>query len=101
MRISFTSEIEDEAVQNAIERKIRLALTRYSPRVRQLVVTLADNPTPPKGVEIQCCIAVHFRDGSRVMATGKAHEVTEAGAEAAHRASRVIRRRLDHPTNAY
>lgn len=102
MRITFTAVAEEagEEVLNAIERKIRLVLTRYSPRVRQLVVTLNSETNYSESRKAECCITVHFSDGSEAKATGKAREMIEAGVQAAHRAGCVIRRSLAYPNRA-
>lgn len=97
MRISFASEAfgSDEEVVEIIERKLRLALTRYSPRITRLVVTFVPETTHEVRALRQCGVAIHFHDGSTTEVKGKAHNLAEAGAEAAQRASRVVSRSLE------
>lgn len=97
MRISFAAEAvgSDEEVVEIIERKLRLALTRYSPRITRLVVTFAPEPTHEVRALRQCSVAIHFQDGSTTEVSGRAHKLAEAGAEAAQRASRVVSRLLE------
>lgn len=97
MRISFAAEAvgSDEDVVEVIERKLRLALTRYSPRITRLVVTFAPEPTHEVRALRQCSVAIHFQDGSTTQVSGRAHKLAEAGAEAAQRASRVVSRLLE------
>lgn len=98
MRITFEAhgiEVSDY-VREAIERKVRLALTRYAPTVRKLVVTLGDDSNDLAGPATSCYITVRFNDGREARAAGRARHLVEAAAAAAQRAHRMAGRMLEN-----
>ena len=82
----------------AVERRVRFALTRYSPRLRRVAVKLIDtrkliaSSGPRSGRGTVCRVTMTLRNGGELRAVAEAADVEQAAAVAADRAARVLGR---------
>ena len=74
-----------------IQDRIRVALTRFTPLVRGLTVTISDENGPRGGIDKKCRLVVRLHAGTLVV-NERGHAVMEAVTLAAERAARSVAR---------
>jgi len=83
------------ATREAVVRRLRFALTRFSPRIQQVSVTIRQGRVFGNGEDQLCQVAIRFTDDSISRITGRGVDVEAAAANAADRAARVAARTVD------
>ena len=85
----------DEALREHIERRVYFALSRFSPRVARVSVTVEDVNRPRGGIGKRCRILVKLDRMDEVRVASTDAEIYDAVAAAAGRLGRSVRRKLD------
>lgn len=92
----------DEELKAHLERRLLFALSRFSPRVRNVDVHLADHNGPRGGIDKSCHIVVRMRGmGDVVVKTVDAEWfvcIDRATTRIGQNVGRVITRKREHPT---
>ncbi len=92
-------EWSDE-LQKLVERSIAFAVDRYSSRVTQITVYLADVNGPRGGVDKQCQISAELRGSMPVHILEKGDDLLAAVNRAARRLSYRVARTIQRPKTA-
>lgn len=92
-------EWSDE-LQKLVERSIAFAVDRYSSRVTQITVYLADVNGPRGGVDKQCQISAELRGSMPVHILEKGDDLLAAVNRAARRLSYRVGRTIQRPKTA-
>lgn len=87
-------EVSDEA-QAHIERRLRFALGRFSPRIQRVAVFLADQNGPKGGVDIRCRLVARLLRLGVVTVEDRDTELTVLIDRAADRLARTVQRKLE------
>lgn len=85
----------EPAVQDHIERRLRLVLGRFGPRIGRVTVHLADINGPRGGLDKRCRIIARLRGGGRVIVEDTNAELTAAVHGASDRLGQSVRRQLE------
>ena len=91
MAILFKDLEVSASDRERIENRIRVALTRFTPLVRGLTVTISDENGPRGGIDKKCRLVVRLHAGT-VVVNEQADAVMEAVTLAAERAARSVAR---------
>lgn len=99
MKISITSSI-DQVSSDAID-SIRMLLTstlaRFTPRIAQVSVLIADENGPKGGIDKLCRVNVQMPGLGMVTTTARHEKTMAAVSEAARRARRMVVTKLKRP----
>ena len=82
------------AVIERIERRMRIALSRFADRIDRVTVRLADLNGPRSGVDKQCRIVVRLRSGGEIVIEDSASDFETAIDRGADRVQRAVARAL-------
>ncbi|NLX98398.1 MAG: HPF/RaiA family ribosome-associated protein [Rhodopirellula sp.] len=84
-----------EGLRESLEMRVRFALSRFSPRIRDVLVTLEDVNGPRGGVDKRCQVVVSLTPRGRVSIDETEDSFETAIAHAAERAGRAVGRELE------
>ena len=97
MRLIITGKKVElgEALREHIERRVYFALSRFSPRISRISVTVEDVNGPRGGIDKRCCIVVKLDRVEELQVEITDADVYDAVAAAADRVGRSVQRKLD------
>ena len=84
-----------ESLRESLEMRLRFALSRFSPRIRDVAVTLEDTNGPRGGVDKRCRVVVRLAPRGTVAIDETEADFETAIAHAAERAGRAVGRELE------
>ena len=84
-----------EALREHIERRVYFALSRFSPRISRVSVTVEDVNGPRGGIDKRCQILVKLDRMEELKVETTDAEIHDAVAAAADRVGRAVQRQLD------
>ena len=85
----------DDAMKEHIDRRIRFALSRFSPRISRVSVTVEDVNGPRGGIDKRCRILVKLDRMEELQVEITDADVYAAVDAAADRVGRSVQRKLD------
>jgi ribosomal subunit interface protein len=85
----------DEALREHIERRVYFALSRFSPRIARVSVTVEDVNGPRGGIDKRCRILVKLDRMEELKVETTDAEIYDAVAATADRVGRSVQRKLD------
>lgn len=100
LNITATNTEVNETLNNAVERQLRFALTRFSPSVTDVSVTLSDESGPKGAPARKCQILVRLRPKGSIVVEATDGTFDTAVARAADRAGRSVARHLEKKRHA-
>lgn len=84
-----------ENLRESLEMRLRFALSRFIPQIRDVVVTLEDTNGPRGGVDKRCQVVVRLAPRGSVAIDETEADFETAIAHAAERAGRAVGRELE------
>lgn len=99
MKVSVTSSIDkfSSSARDSVQTLLRNTLARFTPRIMQVSVLVADENGPRGGVDTLCRVKV-VMPGLGTVTTAARHEKRMAAvSEAARRAKRIVVRKTKRP----
>jgi len=83
-----------QALRAYAARRLSFLLRRFEPHIRRVTVRILDVNGPRRGVDSRCSITADLIDGRRIFVNATTAWPFASVTRAAHRLSRVVRRRL-------
>ncbi len=84
-----------DTVQETIERQFQYALSRFESRIDSVQFTVCDNNGPRGGIDQECKVLLHLKNGTDVMVSEVQDNLLTAVARLADRVAQVVTRTLE------
>lgn len=97
MKIDITMQpaFNDNKMSSEIERRVRLALSRFGTAIRIVTIRLTDINGPKGGVDMRCVVVVKLTPAGEIVVQGQGKDIFSAFNYCLPRVSRTITRSIE------